>query len=50
MRENNRQAIFDQILRYKMLAERVTDQQVEEALKRLIRELEEQLKSLPEDE
>lgn len=41
---------MDRIVRYRVLAERITDPQASEGIKRLLKELEAEMQSLPPDE
>ncbi|MBR0758298.1 hypothetical protein JQ604_39485 [Bradyrhizobium jicamae] len=44
-----RREVIERILGYRLLAERITDPQTLDAIRRLIEELEAQLKDLPSD-
>ena len=44
-----RREVIERILAYRLLAERITDPQTLDAIRRLIEELEAQLKDLPSD-
>jgi len=47
--DDKRQAILDRIVRCRLLAERTTDPQMLDGIKRLIEELEAELEILPPD-